>query len=112
MVNAELCVSALMSFSLQASLSPPLQSLHRNMLCLANTFHAFSSAALALLLFTPHALCYFLTGVPPVLAAMTLAYSVNLFGSITHYASGQAAVFYGSGFMSLQEVPVIPSAEL
>uniref|UniRef100_A0A7S3R743 Uncharacterized protein n=1 Tax=Dunaliella tertiolecta TaxID=3047 RepID=A0A7S3R743_DUNTE len=43
-------------------------------------------------------------GVPPVLAAMTLAYSVNLFGSITHYASGQAAVFYGSGFMSLQEV--------
>jgi DASS family divalent anion:Na+ symporter len=35
---------------------------------------------------------------------MSLAYSVNLFGSITHYASGQAAVFYGSGFMSLQEV--------
>ena len=28
-------------------------------------------------------------GVPPVLAAMSLAYSVNLFGSITHYASGQ-----------------------
>eukprot|EP00197_Chlamydomonas_leiostraca_P013069 CAMPEP_0202870626 /NCGR_PEP_ID=MMETSP1391-20130828/16250_1 /ASSEMBLY_ACC=CAM_ASM_000867 /TAXON_ID=1034604 /ORGANISM="Chlamydomonas leiostraca, Strain SAG 11-49" /LENGTH=530 /DNA_ID=CAMNT_0049551235 /DNA_START=165 /DNA_END=1758 /DNA_ORIENTATION=+ len=43
-------------------------------------------------------------GVPPVLAAMTLAYQVNLFGSITHYASGQAAVFYGSGFMSLPEV--------
>lgn len=44
------------------------------------------------------------TGVPPVLAAMSLAYSINLFGSITHYASGQAAVFYGSGFMSLPEV--------
>ncbi|KAL6754020.1 2-oxoglutarate/malate translocator [Haematococcus lacustris] len=43
-------------------------------------------------------------GVPPVLAAMTLAYSINLFGSLTHYASGQAAVFYGSGFMSLPEV--------
>ena len=85
-------------------------------------------------------------GVPPVLAAMTLAYSVNLFGSITHYASGQvrayaglfqlahllllspstavycapllsapsptspppsplqAAVYYGSGFMRLNEV--------
>ncbi|GFH32755.1 uncharacterized protein HaLaN_32028, partial [Haematococcus lacustris] len=42
--------------------------------------------------------------VPPVLAAMTLAYSINLFGSLTHYASGQAAVFYGSGFMSLPEV--------
>ncbi|PNW81792.1 hypothetical protein CHLRE_06g260450v5 [Chlamydomonas reinhardtii] len=44
------------------------------------------------------------SGVPPVLAAMSLAYSINLFGSITHYASGQAAVFYGSGFMRLNEV--------
>ena len=35
---------------------------------------------------------------------MTLAYSINLFGSITHYASGQAAVYYGSGFMRLGEV--------
>mmetsp|Transcript_912 Transcript_912/g.1363 ORF Transcript_912/g.1363 Transcript_912/m.1363 type:complete len:565 (+) Transcript_912:100-1794(+) len=43
-------------------------------------------------------------GVPPVLAAMSLAYSINLFGSITHYASGQAAIFYGSGFMTLSEV--------
>lgn len=43
-------------------------------------------------------------GVPPVLAAMTLAYSVNLFGSLTHYASGQAAAYYGSGFMRLNEV--------
>lgn len=43
-------------------------------------------------------------GVPPVLAAITLAYSVNLFGSLTHYASGQAAAYYGSGFMKLNEV--------
>ena len=41
---------------------------------------------------------------PPVLAAVTLAYNINLFGSITHYASGQAAVYYGSGFMNLKEV--------
>ena len=41
-----------------------------------------------------------------MLAAMTLAYSINLFGSITHYASGQAAIFYGSGFMSLPEVRI------
>ena len=39
-----------------------------------------------------------------MLAAMSLAYSVNLFGSLTYYASGQAAVFYGSGFMSSGEV--------
>ncbi|GFR42213.1 hypothetical protein Agub_g3104 [Astrephomene gubernaculifera] len=43
-------------------------------------------------------------GVPPVLAAMSLAYSINLFGSISHYASGQAAVFYGSGYLRLNEV--------
>lgn len=41
---------------------------------------------------------------PPVLAAMSLAYSINLFGSLTHYASGQAAAYYGSGFMRLSEV--------
>jgi len=46
----------------------------------------------------------FLLGVPPVLAAMSLAYSVNLFGSLTHYASGQAAAYYGSGFMRIEEV--------
>eukprot|EP00955_Chlamydomonas_euryale_P065885 359384-Chlamydomonas_euryale.AAC.4 len=43
-------------------------------------------------------------GVPPVLAAMSLAYNVNLFGSITHYASGQAAVYCGSGFVKIPEV--------
>lgn len=43
-------------------------------------------------------------GTPPLLAAMSLAYSVNLFGSITQFASGQAAVYYGAGFMSLKEV--------
>ena len=45
-----------------------------------------------------------LPGVPPVLAAMSLAYNVNLFGSITHYASGQAAVYCGSGFVRITEV--------
>ncbi|KIY99361.1 Putative malate transporter yflS [Monoraphidium neglectum] len=43
-------------------------------------------------------------GVPPKLAAMSLAYCVCLFGSLTHYASGQAAVYVGSGYLSLKEV--------
>ena len=34
-------------------------------------------------------------GVPGVLAALALAYNTNLFGSLTHYSSGQAAVYYG-----------------
>ncbi len=48
--------------------------------------------------------CCILAGVPPQLAALTLAFNVNLFGSLTHYASGQAAVYYGSGFVELKEV--------
>lgn len=43
-------------------------------------------------------------GVPPVLAACTLGYNGNLFGSLTHYSSGQAAIYYGSGYMTLPEV--------
>lgn len=33
--------------------------------------------------------------VPSLLAALTLAYNTNLFGAITHYSSGQAALYYG-----------------
>lgn len=44
------------------------------------------------------------TNVPPLLAAMSLAFNSNLFGSITQFASGQAAVYYGSGLMSLPEM--------
>ncbi|EIE27528.1 Sodium/sulfate symporter [Coccomyxa subellipsoidea C-169] len=43
-------------------------------------------------------------GVPGVLAALSLAYVSNLFGSMTHYGSGQAAVYYGAGYVTLQEV--------
>lgn len=34
-------------------------------------------------------------GVPGILAALALGYNTNLFGAITHYSSGQAAVYYG-----------------
>lgn len=43
-------------------------------------------------------------GVPPQLAAMSLAYNMALQSGMTHYASGQAAVYYGSGFLSMKEV--------
>ncbi|KAI8470754.1 MAG: Sodium/sulfate symporter [Monoraphidium minutum] len=43
-------------------------------------------------------------GVPPKLAAMSLAYNVCINGGLTHYASGQAAVYYGSGFLNLREI--------
>ena len=42
-------------------------------------------------------------GVPGVLAALSLAYVSNLFGSMTHYGSGQAAVYYGAGYLTLAQ---------
>eukprot|EP00887_Chlorella_sp_A99_P001863 scaffold19.g1863.t1 len=44
------------------------------------------------------------TGVPPVLGALALGFMSNLFGSITHYGSGQGAVYYGAGYLTLKEV--------
>ena len=44
------------------------------------------------------------SGVPTVLAALTLAYSASLFGGLTHYASGQAAIYYGSQYSTLPEM--------
>ncbi|GKA58516.1 dicarboxylate transporter 2.1, chloroplastic-like protein [Tanacetum coccineum] len=38
-------------------------------------------------------------GVPGVLSALALAYNTNLFGALTHYSSGQAAVYFGSKFL-------------
>ncbi|XP_042492291.1 dicarboxylate transporter 2, chloroplastic-like [Macadamia integrifolia] len=43
-------------------------------------------------------------GVPGVLAALALAYNTNLFGAITHYSSGQAAVYYGAGYVDLPDI--------
>ncbi|KAI4375603.1 hypothetical protein MLD38_013455 [Melastoma candidum] len=43
-------------------------------------------------------------GVPGVLAALVLAYNTNLFGAITHYSCGQAAVYYGAGYVDLPDV--------
>ena len=40
-------------------------------------------------------------GTPPILAALTIPFHTNLFGGMTHYASGQSAVFYGSGYYDM-----------
>jgi DASS family divalent anion:Na+ symporter len=43
-------------------------------------------------------------GVPGTLGALSLAYMSNLIGSMTHYGSGQAAVYYGASYLELKEV--------
>ncbi|KAK3287709.1 hypothetical protein CYMTET_4786 [Cymbomonas tetramitiformis] len=40
-------------------------------------------------------------GCPGQLAALTLAFNTNLFGAVTHFASGQAAVYFGAGYVEL-----------
>ncbi|KAL2504536.1 Dicarboxylate transporter 2.1 [Abeliophyllum distichum] len=42
--------------------------------------------------------------VPGLLAALALGYNTNLFGALTHYSSGQAAVYYGAGYVELRDV--------
>ncbi|KAL3515512.1 hypothetical protein ACH5RR_022414 [Cinchona calisaya] len=44
------------------------------------------------------------SGVPGVLAALALAYNTSLFGALTHYSSGQAAVYFGAGYLDLPDV--------
>ncbi|CAA7400955.1 unnamed protein product [Spirodela intermedia] len=44
------------------------------------------------------------SGVPGILAALALAYNTNLFGALSHYSSGQAAVYYGAGYVELPDV--------
>jgi len=40
-------------------------------------------------------------GAPPYLAALIFAYSSNLNGSLTHYATGPSPIYYGSGYVDL-----------
>ncbi|KAG8373408.1 hypothetical protein BUALT_Bualt11G0021200 [Buddleja alternifolia] len=42
--------------------------------------------------------------VPGLLAALALGLNTNCFGSLTHYSSGQAAVYYGAGYVELRDV--------
>lgn len=49
------------------------------------------------------------SGCPPTLAALSLAFNTNLFGAISHYSSGQAAVFCGAGYLEIKVNPSFPT---
>jgi DASS family divalent anion:Na+ symporter len=42
-------------------------------------------------------------GAPPVLAALVLAFFSNLFSSMTHYGTGPAPVYFGYGYVSMND---------
>jgi DASS family divalent anion:Na+ symporter len=41
-----------------------------------------------------------LTGAPPLVAALLLAYFSSLDASLTHYGTGSAPIFFGAGYLS------------
>jgi DASS family divalent anion:Na+ symporter len=43
------------------------------------------------------------SGIDGQLAALSLAYTTNLFGGLTHYASAQAASYYAAGYYSVSK---------
>jgi DASS family divalent anion:Na+ symporter len=42
-------------------------------------------------------------GTPPELAALVLGFFSSLFGGLTHYGSGPAPIFFGSGYVEVKE---------
>lgn len=42
-------------------------------------------------------------GTPPVIAILVFAYASNLMGGLTHYGSGPAPIYYGSGYIDVKD---------
>mmetsp|Transcript_9707 Transcript_9707/g.27796 ORF Transcript_9707/g.27796 Transcript_9707/m.27796 type:complete len:245 (+) Transcript_9707:1-735(+) len=74
------------------------------LLVYAVSHYAFASqVAHVSALYVPFVAMMVKTGTPPTVAVLALAVVSNLFGSLTPYASAQAPVFYGGGYVSLKD---------
>lgn len=62
----------------------------------SNTAHVSS-------MYAPFLAVAILAGTPAVLAALVLAFFSNLFSSMTHYGTGPAPVYFGSGYVKLSK---------
>lgn len=66
--------------------------------------YAFASQVAHLsALYVPFIAMMVQTGTPPVVAVLALAVASNIFASLTPYASAQAPVFYGGGYVTLKD---------
>lgn len=66
--------------------------------------YAFASQVAHLsALYVPFVAMMVNTGTPPPVAVLSLAVASNLFGSVTPYASAQAPVFFGGGYVTLKD---------
>ncbi len=62
----------------------------------SNTAHVSS-------MYAPFLAVAIAAGAPPLISALVLAFFSNLFSSTTHYGTGPAPVFFGSGFVSMEK---------
>lgn len=53
-------------------------------------------------LYPPFLVLSLALGTPPVIAALLLGFYSNLFGSLTHYGTGPAPIFFGSGHVDIR----------
>jgi len=66
--------------------------------------YAFASQVAHLsALYVPFIAMMVQTGTPPMVAVLSLAVASNIFASLTPYASAQAPVFYGGGYVTLKD---------
>merc|ERR1719401_237724 len=66
--------------------------------------YAFASQVAHLsALYVPFIAMMVKTGTPPTVAVLSLAVASNIFASLTPYASAQAPVFYGGGYVTLKD---------
>lgn len=54
-------------------------------------------------MFSPFLLLSVALGTPPMVAVLLLAFFSNLMGGLTHYASGPAPIFFGSGYVKITD---------
>lgn len=74
------------------------------LLLYSGTHYLFASQVAHLsALYVPFVSMMVKTGTPPPVAVLSLAVASNLFGSLTPYASAQAPVFFGGGYVTKNE---------
>jgi divalent anion:Na+ symporter, DASS family len=72
-----------------------------SLMCFYNTYFFASKTALASAIYPAFLAIALAVGVPPMYAALVLAFFMNLSGCLTHYGAAVAPVYYGAGYIDL-----------
>lgn len=72
-----------------------------SLMCFYNTYFFASKTALASAMYPAFLAIALAVGVPPMYAALVLAFFMNLSGCLTHYGAAVAPVYYGAGYIDL-----------